>query len=849
MGAILTEIRISHLRSFGHETVLRLRTGLNVLCGANGSGKSNALDAILFALVQEPSLLRVRSWAELASRARAGPCAVRLTFTSAVSSEPRLILMAHVKEDASRAFKINGAAAATCQVVGALLELGIDASMPSFCVRQHSASRPIDDAVLTRLLQQASGASQWSAAAALSRAQLIKECETLTRVRADIGGIEALLEREREAHTALKSLLSLRRRERRGRASMATLAARLADVAQRTHAASLAGGRERCSSAQRALSEIEAAASDLSMRLQAASATAKDAESLASAEARTARQVAEAAAEVEGELLHAAVLAEEARREHVVLEGLRARDASGAHERHLASRRQLGALRASREAAAEAEAASAEVAAASKRLQAAASGGWLVDGTLESLRQQTQERLSCELQVAGEARAAAAEAAARAEEMAEEASERAAALAAENARLGSCTEARQAAEARAAAAAAQAEAIDARLATTLPKAVAEADAAAASANERLRQAAAPLRRIDRRFGGADGGYASVAGGATAAAADAVGEQAQVEEAPSLCSVLELAEDDPRLPQCVLALEVLAGRHLGVRLTPSAAEALPLLEQARRRGEDVRVWPLASLRPHDHSHSHALLQRRYGAEAIVPPCELVAVARSPGVPSTSSKTAQQQWRRQHSGQGAQCTASTAEGTAGGGTGGTGARDGGDDDEAVEAAEAGHRGRGPMWAAVEHAFGSALIVSTDELATALLRTHGVARCVTFAGTVHQPGRLQGGYREAAGQRVGGFAALLAYQQAAAAAATANEHAARLGRAHATLDGASRTAATAAAAVVAEARSAGRLAQLHSAEECEREEECTAALGLAEQVMDEPRWWSLIDRTGGR
>jgi hypothetical protein len=193
-SALITELRISHLRSFGHETVIRLRAGLNVIVGANGSGKSNALDAVLFALLQEPAMLHVRSWAELTNRARVGPCAVRLTF-ALPSAEPRLVLMAHVKEDASRAFKLNGGTTTAAQAREALLELGIDTSVPSVRVRQHSASRPIDDDALTRLLLQASGAALWQAAAAHSRAQLVKERETLSCVQKDIGAIEALLER------------------------------------------------------------------------------------------------------------------------------------------------------------------------------------------------------------------------------------------------------------------------------------------------------------------------------------------------------------------------------------------------------------------------------------------------------------------------------------------------------------------------------------------------------------------------------------------------------------------------------------------------------------------------------
>ena len=64
-----------HLRSFGAPATLKFKRGLNLIVGANGSGKSNTIDALLFALAQEPATLRVRAFSELANRQRAGPCA------------------------------------------------------------------------------------------------------------------------------------------------------------------------------------------------------------------------------------------------------------------------------------------------------------------------------------------------------------------------------------------------------------------------------------------------------------------------------------------------------------------------------------------------------------------------------------------------------------------------------------------------------------------------------------------------------------------------------------------------------------------------------------------------------
>ena len=49
----VSEVRAQHFRSFGDETVVRLKPGLNLVVGPNGSGKSNILDAMLFALTRK----------------------------------------------------------------------------------------------------------------------------------------------------------------------------------------------------------------------------------------------------------------------------------------------------------------------------------------------------------------------------------------------------------------------------------------------------------------------------------------------------------------------------------------------------------------------------------------------------------------------------------------------------------------------------------------------------------------------------------------------------------------------------------------------------------------------------
>lgn len=108
---LLDEIRIQHFRSFSTEAVLHFRRGLNVIVGANGAGKSNVMDAILFALGLDCSQMRVRSWTEVTNCARRGPCAVTIKLNDGLSRVDSTILSAMVKDESNRMLRLNGASA------------------------------------------------------------------------------------------------------------------------------------------------------------------------------------------------------------------------------------------------------------------------------------------------------------------------------------------------------------------------------------------------------------------------------------------------------------------------------------------------------------------------------------------------------------------------------------------------------------------------------------------------------------------------------------------------------------------------------------------------------------------
>ena len=565
--------------------------------------ESNLLDAILFGLGMPADVLRVRSWSELTHKSRAGPCAVRLTVSTAHTGveQPQLAVLAHVREsDGTRSFKLDGALATGPKVKEALLALGLDTSTPSFAVRQHAAARTLDSTALTALLQQASGASQWQAAATISHGALARERQQLEKVNADVGALEALLAREREAQRSLRTQLALQRRGRQGNATLRELAQNLLRLYQRIQEGARAQVRERAATSQRTAGELRQSEDEVKQRIQTARARAENDTMEVSAAIRALGTCTDACQDSEDAVLHAAVLCQLAAVER---ERLRAEsqqlERDGESRKQEAARRR-GQLKASRQAVVEAQAAVAESDAALSKWSAAASTGWLVDRILNSARTAVTARLSHEEQIVSDSRAAELDAQQHLKRLQSLRVERTQALAEARASLAEQTETRRVAQRRVAegkAVTAQAreyacsmgvlyddamcsapcETTDAAL--HLEKAICMADTARAQAVERHRRSARTLAKYDPTL---DASMPTARSGA------------EENHAPTLLSILKLRDADARLERSLLALQVIAGKHLGVRLTATPDAALPLLQDARRQGVGVRVWPLSTI---------------------------------------------------------------------------------------------------------------------------------------------------------------------------------------------------------------------------------------------------------------
>ena len=728
---------------------------------------------------------------------------------------------------------------------------------------------------------------------------------------------------------------------------MAAIAHCLAQAATRRHAAELEAATKEAATAREASDAVRASIAALRPQLDSMSARAGETSaSAARAFKDSERRRGEALAEEE-ELVHSCVLMGEAQvARNRLLGDCRAAELSE-RERLLAVCRARGSLRACRGVCAEAEAAAAEAEGAAKRAAAAASGGWFVERLLRSAIEQMEGRLGAAEAAVAEAERRGEEARERVDETKREDAERVAALETERREVERRREelmARKKGAERAAAEAAEALAAARDQNEREEEEEEEEQEEEEKEEEKEEEEAKRKRRRSKGLGDASVGRCrgkvlgvGVSGTletfmdelrAAMRSAEAEALEAQREEAhaslrlaryeskasmaqeqeqegrgadgegrrgrgrcppaaspppPSLCEVIELVDDDRRLPRCLVALQVLASRHLGVRLTKTRDEALPLLEAARAKGEGVRVWPLESLavgsggQPQGQACQHyERLRRQYGDDNVIRPMDLVRVAavstngsgpgaggggdggggdggRGAGSGGRGEEKATGQTTR-GSAQGcreepaAQMTgatrlsvggsAQTGEATttsrnasrngAGGGSGGAedatsgrGNTEGGGNGVSGSRRDDDTDGSSRFRPALLAAFGSALIVSSDEIAARLVRDHG-QRCVTMAGNVHEPGSLRGGgvggRLPLGGGMSGPFEVLLSRQRSRARAARARRKLSTLMQMQSLAHGASRAAAAATSACEEEHRCNERLRSLVAQQEKE-------------------------------
>ncbi|KAL1511005.1 hypothetical protein AB1Y20_005842 [Prymnesium parvum] len=619
----VSEVRIQHFRSFGPEAVVRFFRGFNVLVGANGVGKSNVLDATLFALGQDATQMRLRTWTELSNRSRRGPCAVTVTLSNGIE-ETRLLAI--VKDEANRVLRLNGtvssvqacysahrfppsshpattlskrrplpSASHACsqQIRQALQQRGINVESPYLCIRQSAAAALLDSGELGRALLASSFFTSRTAANATSSfsRRLQKEQGVLSRVRADIASLEAMVGKDGEAMRALQEIRALRSRARAVRRSAGALHTQLCHAAAAAREKETAGVASRMARCGREAKQLHEQVEAVGARTQAAREAAEACAAVA-ATARTVEEEARAAAEdAEAALIHACVQAEETREEQRSWDKARAKEGCALEDvREAESERLRGRLLALRQESLHAE----------EALQQLGGGEARCEGAGGSVRSPARREILAWVD--------------RAENEAKQGHD--ASVAAE---AYAQTLLREAIEQLQQAATEEVSRLFARC----------NEATLAAANAALLAPADKLETFQ-----AEEAAAVESVGQSAMEAESAGFHLRLYEdqrgVETLCTAMRLrriARSPTSFPHSTPPLlrhhcsKVIAGRHLGVRIMATSEEAVRAIERARGKGQALRVWPLDRLRRSDHTKEHTKLQHIYGSR-VIPPLSLV-----------------------------------------------------------------------------------------------------------------------------------------------------------------------------------------------------------------------------------
>ena len=209
----LEQLVVREFKSIGEQTV-RFTGAFNGVVGRNGSGKSNLLDAILFALLAECQRLRVAKWTQLLPVGRE-KSAVPTAVLTLARDEARHVLAVRLV-DGKRVVRLDGR---STSVDGARTWLsrvmGLDAALPLFVLQQGTPA-----AVLAMRLEEtiraATGSKQFAMHASDARAQMAAWVHRETAVRRWIQGerralgqaanVSRLEDELRETRVALRAI-------------------------------------------------------------------------------------------------------------------------------------------------------------------------------------------------------------------------------------------------------------------------------------------------------------------------------------------------------------------------------------------------------------------------------------------------------------------------------------------------------------------------------------------------------------------------------------------------------------------------------------------------------------------
>ncbi|KAI5079735.1 hypothetical protein GOP47_0005214 [Adiantum capillus-veneris] len=210
-SARIKSLSIRAFKSFGADVQrFNFDKGFNLVVGANGSGKSNILDAICFALCSKPSALRVGSISELQSTDTKESCEVSLELETLGPSgeEADLINMSvRILPNDVRQYKINGKLKSVKEIKDMLKEHRLLLDETSAVVHQSSVTELADrnsPFKLSSIISSASGAGRWNEEVETATKELKSTRAGLDEIQENISLLESSI---MEDNARLKKLL------------------------------------------------------------------------------------------------------------------------------------------------------------------------------------------------------------------------------------------------------------------------------------------------------------------------------------------------------------------------------------------------------------------------------------------------------------------------------------------------------------------------------------------------------------------------------------------------------------------------------------------------------------------
>ncbi|XP_057851867.2 uncharacterized protein LOC131062169 isoform X2 [Cryptomeria japonica] len=215
-AAYIKSISVRGFKSFGEEPQkFTFIKGFNLIVGANGSGKSNILDAISFALCTKTSALRVRYNSELQSTDTKEACEVVLELAiNGNSGQERVVMLsATINPDDSRQYRVDGKNKSVKDVKEILQELRLYLEGTGAIVHQSQVTELADGnslKLLASIISEASGAGRWNAEVEKAQQELKKTRKGLDEIQENIVLLEKIIEKDQ---TCLKALSRIKQLE------------------------------------------------------------------------------------------------------------------------------------------------------------------------------------------------------------------------------------------------------------------------------------------------------------------------------------------------------------------------------------------------------------------------------------------------------------------------------------------------------------------------------------------------------------------------------------------------------------------------------------------------------------